>query len=567
MRRILKITLWIFLTVIILLGIAFAAGYFYYGEWIRKYIITAVQQESKGIYRVEIGAISLDAVNGNFKVRNFRVSPDTALFRQIHSGDSVAPLLFDLRIDEFNIRDFKTLDAIFKKRVEMSLVRFQSPELTVFRMKKTATGEKKSEGNTIQAIPLPKGLKGILIGEFAIEKAKMNFVDCLGDSVKTTFFPVTDVFLRNIVVDSAHQGVTRLFNTDDIEVKLGGYAFTDKKGMNRISFGEISFSTGKKQVSIRDFHLEPLYDAYNYPRKMGYQCDRTEVKIPLLKIERIDMRSLLFGGKIFAGLVRIDSILIDDYRDMRVPEKKVDKPAMPQEALRKLKTELKIDTILVNNGKAIYYEQVGDKPGMVFFDRMNFKMTGLSNIQDSNNTRPATELKGNAYLMGKGRIDAFFRFFILDPKNTFTWSAVVGTMDLTEINAMLAYQIPGKIESGRLDRLSVPMVYANDDKAVGKLIFCYNNLKVKMVNKETSGWSKFKNTLVNFAANDLVLNNDNPTKSGKLSSGVICFNRNKNSSVFNYLWKSIFTGLKSTVGFNSKAQKEIIKSEKKKKGG
>jgi hypothetical protein len=32
--------------------------------------------------------------------------------------------------------------------------------------------------------------------------------------------------------------------------------------------------------------------------------------------------------------------------------------------------------------------------------------------------------------------------------------------------------------------------------------------------------------------------------------------------VFNYLWKSVLTGLKSTMGFNSDAQKAMIKAEK-----
>ena len=50
-----------------------------------------------------------------------------------------------------------------------------------------------------------------------------------------------------------------------------------------------------------------------------------------------------------------------------------------------------------------------------------------------------------------------------------------------------------------------------------------------------------------------------------MKTGTIYFVRNKNGSIFNYLWKSLFTGLKSTMGFNSKAQKEMIKQEKGKK--
>jgi hypothetical protein len=127
---------------------------------------------------------------------------------------------------------------------------------------------------------------------------------------------------------------------------------------------------------------------------------------------------------------------------------------------------------------------------------------------------------------------------------------------------MLAYQLPARITSGKLQKLVIPFVKANDDVAAGKLIFYYNDLKVMMEGPEETTWGKVKNKLINFAANDLIVNNDNPTKSGKLKTGVIFFERNKNSSVFNYLWKSVLSGLKSTMGFNSDAQKAMIKAEK-----
>jgi hypothetical protein len=136
-------------------------------------------------------------------------------------------------------------------------------------------------------------------------------------------------------------------------------------------------------------------------------------------------------------------------------------------------------------------------------------------------------------------------------------------MDLTLINAMLSYQMPAKIESGQLKKMLIPLVRANDNEASGKLIFYYNNLKVLVESREKTTWNKIKTGVINFAANNLVVNNDNPTKSGKLKTGTIYFQRKKESSIFNFLWKSIFSGLKSTMGFNSDVQKSMIKAEKK----
>jgi hypothetical protein len=554
--------LWSAGILIVIAGTLFAIGYFYYGKIIKNYAIEAVSRESNGLYKAEIDNLSIDVLNGNLTIKRFHIIPDTVKYHQLNGYDSLSPLLVDFKIDEFKIRGFKVMDALKNKRIEVKRILFNSPEVTIYRMKMAATKKDEKKKETMTSIPLPKGLKGIEIKEFTIENAKLAFIDCARDSVVTHNFPVTNINIVNIIVDSTHQGKVRLFNADDIAINLGGYSFLDKKGMNKISFGEIGISTAKKEVYVKNFHLEPQYNAFDYPRKMGYQCDRTDVQIPELKVERLDIRKLLFEGKFIAGLVEIDSILIDDYRDMRVPDRKGVLPPMPHESLRKLKTYLKVDTIVVNNGKAIYYEQVQEKPGMIFFDKMNLTFTGLTNDSVLLAAGLVSELRGETYLMGKGKIDATIRFFFGDKKNKFTFSANVGPMDLREINAMLSYQIPGKIESGQLKKLTVPFVLANDDESSGKLIFYYNNLKVMVEKQDEKTWSKIKTGVINFAANDIIVNNDNPTKSGKLKTGTIYFQRKKQSSIFNFLWKSIFSGLKSTMGFNSDVQKSMIKAEK-----
>ena len=68
--------------------------------------------------------------------------------------------------------------------------------------------------------------------------------------------------------------------------------------------------------------------------------------------------------------------------------------------------------------------------------------------------------------------------------------------------------------------------------------------------------------MINVAANDLVVNDNNPTRSGKMKTGTVYFTRDKEKGIINFVWKSALSGLKSTMGFNSKAQKALIREEK-----
>lgn len=561
-KTIRKTVIWILAVLIVLLGIFFSIGYFYYAKIIRTYLIETVNRESKGLYQVEIGSLSLNLLAGNLTIDRFSLLPDTAFYRAHSNTDTLSPLLIQLTVKEFRIRDFHIMDALKQRKIEVQRIRFIGPEVTVFRMKMPEEVKEGKRKEKMTSIPLPKGLTSVQIMEFIIETAKLEFVDCSHDSITRNSFPVCDIFIKNILVDSAHTGKRRLFNADDISIKLGAYSLTMKNGMNKVSFGEIGLSSASREVYIKDFHLEPLFSKHDYTRKLGYQTDWMDIRINDLRFQRMDLRKLLFEGKLHAGLLEIDTLILDDYRDKRVAVRPGFKPPMPQDGIRNLKTYLCIDTVLLKGGKASYAEQVGAEPGTIFFDKLSASFTGLTNDSILLNAGLVSELNGTAWLMGKGKLDANVRFNFGDPKNSFTFSANMGPVDLVEINPMLSNLLPARVVSGKLQKLEVPLVYANNEVAKGKLLFYYTDLSIDVLDKKQTTWSKIKTGVLNFAANDLVINNSNPTKSGKMKTGEIYFNRDKGKGIINFFWKSTLSGLKSTMGFNSKAQKDMIKEEK-----
>jgi hypothetical protein len=561
-KTIRRIILWTIAALLLLAGVLFTIGYFYYSRIVRNYLIETINRESKGLYNVTIRNLWVNVLAGDVTIDHFSLQPDTAWYHAHVQNDSLAPLVFAMRIDQFRIRGFHIMDAIQYHRIDVSRIRFIKPEITVYRMKMAPETKDPAKKQKMTSIPLPKGLESIGISEFIIDKATLEFVDCSRDSVTRNKFPECSIFIKHILVDSTHQGKRRLFNADDISVKIGEYSLATKNGMNRISFREISLSTASGEVRIKGFHLEPLFSRHDYTRKLGYQTDRMDITAASLSFHRVNLRDLLFEGRVEAGLLAIDSLNIDDYRDKRVVPRAGFKPPMPHDGIRNLKAYLRIDTVTLKNSRAAYAEQTGPAPGTIFFDKMGATFTGLTNDSVLLNAGLVSELKGTLYLMGKGKIDATVRFRFGDRRNTFTCTASVGPFDLKEINPMMSNLLPARVESGRINKLVVPMITANDDFATGKLLFYYNDLQIHVEDKKQTTWNKIKTGVINFAANDLIINNDNPTKNGKLKTGTIHFVRDKEKGIINFVWKSVLSGLKSTMGFNSKAQKDMIKEEK-----
>ncbi|HYH55432.1 MAG TPA: hypothetical protein VD772_02405, partial [Anseongella sp.] len=86
---------------------------------------------------------------------------------------------------------------------------------------------------------------------------------------------------------------------------------------------------------------------------------------------------------------------------------------------------------------------------------------------------------------------------------------------------------------------------ADSSRSKGSMKFYYNNLSVELLGKEDSEENM---KVASALANMLLLNSSNPPPEGPLRTGTISFRRIKNKSIFNYLWKSLLSGFKVSVG-------------------
>ena len=476
-RFIWKIIIALLIFLLIAAGAIFTAGYFYYGKLIKSSITEFVKTKSKGIYTADIGYLNINILNGNLTIWNLSLIPDTVEYRKREAKDTLPPALFKLKIKKFRIKDFHIMDAIRHRKIDINGIHIENPEITILRMQektRQSSADKKSE--KIMSIPLPKGFNSVAIKEILFIKGRFDFIDLSGDSVIHRSIPSCTISIKNILVDSVHQGKKRLFNSDDISIVLNGLSIPTKNKLNLISFGEIGLSTSKNSVCIRDFHLIPQYNRQDYMKKSGWQTDRLDILVPMITLYRLDLRQLIFEGKFQAGLLEVSDLVVDDYRDKRIPRKPGFKPPMPQDGLRKLKAYLKIDTVVLKNGKATYSEQTGKESGTLYFDKMNATLTGLTNDSVLLHSGLVSVLKGTAYLMGKGQMDLEVKFRFGDKRNGFSFSGYVGPMDLREVNPMLTKLLPAEIVSGSITHISIPWVTANDDVSIGKLTVCNTGL-------------------------------------------------------------------------------------------
>ncbi len=557
-KRILIWALGILTGIIMVVGVV---GYFYWGSLIKETIKSAISRETKGLYKADIGYVYYGIFSGNLHIRNLTLIADTAIYNAM-DPDSTPSLLIGLHVGKLTVLDLQLKQALFSKKIDAKRIDVKSPELKIWRKKIPVPDTTGKAPDTTQSIPLPNGWDYIAVGTISLVAGSLSYIDQATDSVKEFTIPYIDIQIVNLWVDSTWRTDPRIYNTDDIVITLRDLKQQTGNAMYAMHFGEVGLSTGQNMLYVDKFHLEPLFNRQDFSRKLGYQTDRMDIGIKKITLSGIDWRELMLDKRLVAEKLWIDSLLLDDYRDKRVPMRPGFKPPMPQQLIRNLKTHIWIDSLEITNGKATYSEQVANEPGTIFFDRINGLLTGLTNDSTWLAEKKVSPLKAEAYIQGTGKLQATINFIFGDLRNRFTVSAQLSRFDLTQINPMLSKLEPAKIESGVVKKMVIPMIQFNDDFSTGKLTFYYDNLSFKMFKEKNTTWDGIKTGVINFVASDILINKSNPLPNGKLNTGVIYFQRDKHKSIINFIWKSIFSGLKSNMGFNNKEQKVIKKGKK-----
>lgn len=560
-HRIKKIVLWtggILVSVLLTIG---AIGFFYWGHIIKVTLSTMVEKESRGLYNAEIGTVYFNLLGGDIYIWNFSLVPDTAVYNNI-PADSASAFLLSLTVNNLKVKNIRIWQAIFHKRIEVEEIVVKEPDLHVWRKRIHPKDSTARSHDSTLSVALPRGWDYISAGEIRLQKGNLVFTDEGSDTAVEYQVPSVDIRISGLRIDSVWRSDPRVCNADEINVSIKGIRHVTGNGMYRGTIGETGFSTTRNQVYLKGFHLEPMFDRAAFSRKLGYQTDRMDITIGSVTLSAPDWKELVNHQRLIAEKLRIDSLVLDDYRDKRIPMRPDFLPPMPQQLLRELKTYVWIDTLEVVNGKATYSEQVTNESGMVYFDRISGVLTGLTNDSTWLADKKVSPLKAEAYLQGTGKLQTTINFVFGDKRNRFTVSAQLISFDLTKINPMLTRLVPAEIESGKVQRLLIPSIRFNDDLATGSLTLYYTDLVFKMTSENNTLWSEIKTGVINFVAGDILVHKSNPKDNGKLRSGIVYFQRDKHKSILNFLWKSVLSGLKSNMGFNTKEQKEIKKGKK-----
>ncbi|POY38991.1 hypothetical protein C3K47_00380 [Solitalea longa] len=527
---------------------------------LKEQLQSKVRESSNGLYRLELKGLTIKLFLGRIYLTEPHLIADTARYKQLKSANLAPQSVFDVYCQSIALTDINFWNFYKSKKLTTGLLLVKEPRLLWIK-DLTIPGIKKKEP--------PKTLFELLKPVFnSIALTEIKFVD--GEVVYKRIFGKRNtilnvgrltVLLDDVLIDSlAEIDSTRFFYSKNIRVRIEDHEYLSPNKRYKIVVGQLNLATNDSSVTMQNVTLKPQYKKQDFAKMVGEQTDRFSISVDSISIEGLHLKSFLFDERIMANKISIVRPFIEAFRDKNLPNKNLKEKLLFHEMLQQVKHEVLIKKIQVTDGRVEYEElPLGRaKSGTIYFTNLNATLTNVSNLL--NPAKPMISIKSSAFLMGSGELIVDFNFPVNPKEKTFIVKGKIKPMELKRMNPALQSLAFVRIKTGKLNSMDFT-IKANSSTSKTRMEFLYDDLEIQLLNKETGTTENqgFVSTLVNA----IIISKSNPIPEVPIRIANTTYHRDKTRSVFNFLWKSLFTALKPSVGITDNKE-EKIKSLKEK---
>lgn len=533
-----KIVRWV-LSIIGFLMVVLLLSYFFLGKVVKKKLVDQVSDQTNGAYHISIDDLKIDLLSGDAIAKRIHLKPDTL---KINKSKEFRDF-YEITAPKTSILGLNLWQLIFDNKIEVDELEIIKPKVRWTRNFAKVTNET-SQNETLRVKKLPPiKIKTILLSESGLKIFQNK------KSTPLVSFDKASLRVDNFLMkaDSAEK-FKRMIDFQDLTLSVKDYTMKLPDSLNIFHFDSLKASVRHSSLIINGIELQPRYGNYAFSRKKGVESDRIELYNKEVYVKGLDFEKLKQENKIIARLIIVDSINMVVYRDKTHPVKPTERKKLIQEQIREAPVYLLIDSIQLSNAQVTYQEKVEKTtpPGNINFVNLQASISNITNDSILLKAGPSMKTQAQTYIMGVGKIQASFNFPIGNKNNFHSVRGSVSEMPMDIINPMLRYVAFAEIESGKVNSANFT-AELNEDVSSGSLDFFYEDLKINFLNK---GEENEKKGFVSFLANSFVIKSDNPLN-GKFREGNIGFERAKNKSMINFWWKTLFSGIKDSIGVPS----------------
>ncbi len=315
----------------------------------------------------------------------------------------------------------------------------------------------------------------------------------------------------------------------------------------------------KQILYIDSIEFLPFAKKNIFFKEVGYQTDRFEVhsKSILATFQYKNIFTIFDSIHLLNITVLHPEMVV--CRDRNYTRKLTIKSGI-QELLRNSKCLFQIDALGIYNGR-IQYEEIPKESTVsskIWFTNLNGRIMNISTNDTNNNLL----VNANAFLYGEGKLYASLVFPYANNSNSFNCNGVLRNLNMKKLNPILEENLHIKITEGNIHSMKFNF-NADSIKSKGTMQFIYDDLKIAVQNKQSKKTTGMKEKIKSFVANKILLHRSSESKNRDNEIVALYFIKDQTKFIFNYIAKTLLSGIKETLGLNRKNIQKLSKKSQK----
>lgn len=516
---------------------------------LKEKLTASVNKGSSGLYKLSLKTVKINFFSGGLSLDSLKIVPNKRVFDSLKKVNKAPRFLFEVNAKQFKLDGLGYLKVLFKRELNINDLLLSKASIIV---------RHNEEGINLETTRLKKSLYQVISNEIkllhikriTLEEADFKYFDEKLRSETIHEVKKIKLSLTDFLVDSlAENNISTVFYSKNINYEFSQISTITKDGMYNLEIDSFNGDMDNKRTKVIGLKLKPRYNEMQFSRKYSVQKDRYDLKFDTIEVKQLDYVSLFRYKKILINSLKLSDAKVNVFLNRSLPPPMMDKGKnFPHLILRRLKYNTTIDTVLIKNIDVAYTEYNGEtnRRGTFYLSNLNGRILNVTNDAKRITINNKASANLNAKIMGSGNLNVKIGFQLDDDLGRFDFSGSIGKFDLKELNELSSNLGMVKVKSGLVNSLQFNAT-ANWTKGVGTLTFLYNDLKIELLKNEDRRLKR--KGFLTFLANQILIKSDNPTlKNNEIRKGKIDFNRPPTASFFNLLWKSVFTGIRETVG-------------------
>jgi hypothetical protein len=563
-KKIIPFLKWTFIVCCVLFFIL--GGFAWYLNQKYKPLLTAeikkaVFDSTDGLYEIYFSTVNTNIVTGNATLKNVKLVYNQKRFKELITKKRAPNNLYKVNLKKLVIKNFHPVDLIFSKELIIDNIHFSEPEVEMVNRQFDFNENRKTNPTKSPYEIISSKFNKLSIGAIDFDDVSLKYIDINERDTNTFSINKLNVSLKDFLIDkNSATDTSRIYFLKDIAINLNNYSYLTEDKLYEIKLKKLDFRSSTGVLKVEGFRTQPKFSEMDFGKKIGYRKDRFDIRFDNILLKGINLPLYIKKQELRATEMFVDNGKLSVFNNEFLPtlalKSKIGK--YPHQVLQSIDGGILINKINLKDID-IDYALLGAKSnqrGDISFEHTSGTVQNLTNIKAVKQKDSLMEVKLTSYLMGDGKIDANFNFNLLAKDGTFTYSGTLHNTNARILNRITKPLGLLQINRGIVDKLDFSFK-ADDYKAEGKVNFWYYNLSVGLMRNDEERGGLVKMGIMSFLANNLMINPQNPTVQGNFITGQVNYQRPEYSSFFNLLWKSIFTGVKYSVGLTDEKQNKM----------